>query len=456
LLGTFDSPGGATVSLRNYDPSNPGDYGDGLPLYVDALKFESLNPTASVEAPDQWPQPSVSPADAWQYAAWEDTWRTVAVPAADSGDRVKVHLHAAIDAALAGESQWQAELPNVSGLEFWTAAQGGTELTPDAAGNLIDQPFSGAFDEDVWVCQAAGEGGDANITLSAVGTEATPGWNSVSSTPVSPGDSLVQPTSSGTTGDGQGTTTWTVSTTVSTVQRPWVNVMQLVGPAPSARFGAPFGVKWYLDPALIGKVWFQWVHDHYAFKDSDGTVLGTFDAWVDDASTVGAKPYTIETNGQTYTVTEAAQGDEHKVSLQQLVSAFVAAYRKQTGESVTVAVVEEQSRRDWSFADSLSYKLPDGSSHVWAPSPQQRSSMVNIMRVSTVAGVRKSPTVSGSIPGACCFAPVGVHVAGEIYESVNYDMLGDSGWWRITDNVTTNTTGKPVDDSEFDGSSIHI
>ena len=39
-------------------------------------------------------------------------------------------------------NDWHAILPNVTGLEFWTAAAGGTQLTPDGNGNLIDQELS--------------------------------------------------------------------------------------------------------------------------------------------------------------------------------------------------------------------------------------------------------------------------------------------------------------------------
>ena len=50
-------------------------------------------------------------------------------------------------------SDWRATLPNVPGLEFWNAATGGSQLTPDADGNLIDDPlpYDGQFTQVVYV-----------------------------------------------------------------------------------------------------------------------------------------------------------------------------------------------------------------------------------------------------------------------------------------------------------------
>jgi hypothetical protein len=218
-LGVF--PADATVKLLNYDPSDSGDNGDGLPIYLDAVMFRQLNPVASISVPDEWPQPAETPADTGQYAAWQDTWRTIAAPSDASGQREEIDLHAAVDAALVGQSQWQAELPAVSGLEFWTAAQGGTQLTPDANGNLIDQVFSSTFAEDVWVSSPSGV--DPTITLNAVGTQATPGVTSVSTGLVGPRDGADCVSSEPAGNDGTGT--WTVSTSVATVAQKQYHVV---------------------------------------------------------------------------------------------------------------------------------------------------------------------------------------------------------------------------------------
>jgi hypothetical protein len=62
-------------------------------------------------------------------------------------DRTEVQLQASVeplyyDMSGATADDWHAILPNVAGLEFWTAATGGSQLTADGDGNLIDQEFS--------------------------------------------------------------------------------------------------------------------------------------------------------------------------------------------------------------------------------------------------------------------------------------------------------------------------
>ena len=74
-----------------------------------------------------------------------------------STPRLAVRLSAAVDmiytgVAGASTSDWKAILPNVPGLEFWTAATGGSQLTPDGNDNLIDQPLSsdGQFTQTIY------------------------------------------------------------------------------------------------------------------------------------------------------------------------------------------------------------------------------------------------------------------------------------------------------------------
>jgi hypothetical protein len=76
---------------------------------------------------------------------------------------VRINLQAVTDQLYENVTDWHAVLPNDPALEFWTAAQGGTRLNGldasgnpiDAAGDLINQPFSGdgTFDETVWVSE---------------------------------------------------------------------------------------------------------------------------------------------------------------------------------------------------------------------------------------------------------------------------------------------------------------
>ncbi|MDR3634849.1 MAG: fibronectin type III domain-containing protein [Isosphaeraceae bacterium] len=68
-------------------------------------------------------------------------------------------------------------LPNVAGLEFWTAATGGSQLMPDADGNIIDADLTSGYTRTIWVSAASatllsaaenapgGPTGDATIQL---------------------------------------------------------------------------------------------------------------------------------------------------------------------------------------------------------------------------------------------------------------------------------------------------
>ena len=112
-LGTYDTVGGLTVYLQNYNPNTPGDNGDGRPLYLDAVMFQTaVPPTLSITAPGQTPQPAVAPRDPAQYDAWQDPWQTVQIPVEDGVDRTELHLHAAYDQVLTAMTNWQASLLN--------------------------------------------------------------------------------------------------------------------------------------------------------------------------------------------------------------------------------------------------------------------------------------------------------------------------------------------------------
>jgi hypothetical protein len=71
-------------------------------------------------------------------------------PVYDEGDqRVEVDLSGGFDAPASG---WRFVLPDVPGLEFWTAPTGGTRLTPDSQGNVVDASLSvsGEYDQTLW------------------------------------------------------------------------------------------------------------------------------------------------------------------------------------------------------------------------------------------------------------------------------------------------------------------
>ena len=72
------------------------------------------------------------------------------IPVEGNGPRMELDLSASVDplyAQLGSMSDWNAVLPAVSGLEFWSAATGGTQITS------IDDSFpsSGQYDRKVWV-----------------------------------------------------------------------------------------------------------------------------------------------------------------------------------------------------------------------------------------------------------------------------------------------------------------
>jgi len=64
------------------------------------------------------------------------------------GARTEVDISAGFDVS---GSNWRFVLPDVPGVEFWTSAEGGTRLTPDAHDNLIDVSLSsGSYNQTLW------------------------------------------------------------------------------------------------------------------------------------------------------------------------------------------------------------------------------------------------------------------------------------------------------------------
>ena len=95
-------------------------------------------------------------------------------------------------------TDWIAVLPSIEGLDFWTTSQGGTQMTAvDAAGNLINQPFSGngTFDDDqVWVSEdptyAANNSSPPSITLTLSNGLDSRGTSTDDAGPASPAEDV--------------------------------------------------------------------------------------------------------------------------------------------------------------------------------------------------------------------------------------------------------------------------
>jgi hypothetical protein len=90
-----------------------------------------------------------------------------------NGQRTEVEL--SIGAPNGSGCSYEVVVPNVAGVEFWTAATGGTQLMPDVNGNIIDTSLSGVsgqYTRTLWVSAAStvvdaddSPGGDATIQL---------------------------------------------------------------------------------------------------------------------------------------------------------------------------------------------------------------------------------------------------------------------------------------------------
>ena len=130
------------------------EYQAGDMLNADAVVITPLWPTVWIRA-GQSDQPYTEKDD------WLQLWQAVDIPVEGSGNRVQLQMHAAIDSlyssiqypAQAHMSEWHAVLPSVSGIDFWSAASGGTPMSAvDQSGDLINQPFpdNGVYEGTVW------------------------------------------------------------------------------------------------------------------------------------------------------------------------------------------------------------------------------------------------------------------------------------------------------------------
>jgi hypothetical protein len=163
-LGQHTIPTGHTLSVDLSagirDLNDPyDDPVDGC-LWADAVMIHFLWPTLTIRG-GQSDQPYTEKDD------WLQSWQPISVPVeGDGNDRVAVELSASIDTHYGSVSDWQAVLPSVAGLEFWTAASGGAQLPVVGSGNPIDQALTaGLYTGTVYVSEdpsfaaTQGEGG---------------------------------------------------------------------------------------------------------------------------------------------------------------------------------------------------------------------------------------------------------------------------------------------------------
>ena len=163
LLGVYNITSG-TVNVQLCDGNNNPSYGEMLDF--NDVMIRPIWPTVSIRADQD---------GTGQFSAYDDYLNAIdpaEIPVEGDGvPRLAVQLSASVDplyAQIAGASMgdWQVVLPNLAGLEFWTAATGGTQLTPDGSGDLVDQPLSGSgqYQGMVWVSVNPSYGDPADIS----------------------------------------------------------------------------------------------------------------------------------------------------------------------------------------------------------------------------------------------------------------------------------------------------
>ncbi len=152
-LGVFTGRGSINVTWFSCNPDDPPEHADGGAMQVGTAMVRPLWPTVSVHAETPVTGPAASHAE--DYLNWMASWPSANIPV-ESPDvqRLPIHLHESIDTLYHNVSDWHAVLPDVPGLGFWTAQTGGTRLTPDNHGNIIDQSFAaGVYDGTVYLSE---------------------------------------------------------------------------------------------------------------------------------------------------------------------------------------------------------------------------------------------------------------------------------------------------------------
>ncbi len=177
LLGVYDVNVGSTLTVTLcYDTPDGGeDPTHDAPLCISDVMIHPLWPTVSIRPTNVTVNPMA--ANYNDYVDWVDACNPISVPVEDGqGDRTELQLEASIsplyyDIPGANPNDWTAVLPSVTGLEFWSDSEGGTQLPPGGIGNVIDQPLSGgSYTGTVYVSVdpssslAAGEANGSPVT----------------------------------------------------------------------------------------------------------------------------------------------------------------------------------------------------------------------------------------------------------------------------------------------------
>ena len=156
----FDAHGMLYVTVSNAPLSDPAGV-DGNPVFVDAVMVRPLWPTVTVRTDRVGAGLTDLSEKSGEADDWFNSWSPNDVPLEGAGQRLAVDLHAVWDPVFNGQGSldWNLVLPNVAGLDFWTAATGGTQLQPISDpgqpddGDLIytSFPSSGVYDRILYV-----------------------------------------------------------------------------------------------------------------------------------------------------------------------------------------------------------------------------------------------------------------------------------------------------------------
>ncbi len=135
--GGIDGGGDKTFSVKLLTPSTTG---SGLVVQSGTNASATatiVRPEVDISSPDE-------PAGALE------------VP--DDGSRAELDLQVTVNAALASQGGCCAVLANVSGLQFWDSQTGGSQITPDENGDIVDASLagSGEYSGTLWVCADLG------------------------------------------------------------------------------------------------------------------------------------------------------------------------------------------------------------------------------------------------------------------------------------------------------------
>ena len=123
LLGVYNTTSGTLKVELNDANSNPA---PGEKLDFNDVMIRPIWPTVSIRADQD---------GTGQFRAYDDYLNATdpaEIPVEGTGPRMELDLSASVGplyAQIGSMSDWHAVLPGVSGVEFWRAARGGTQLT---------------------------------------------------------------------------------------------------------------------------------------------------------------------------------------------------------------------------------------------------------------------------------------------------------------------------------------